>query len=941
MPRAVLILVCLLSTASEALADSKAEARRYFLHGMELIDRGQYREGIAELEKAYEIRPHRNVLFNIARAYASLNSYDEAIEYFERYQATNPPDGDRVQSTLDELKLRQNLRRLVDRGMSAIKRKRYEEGLGYLRQAYEQRPHPNILFNMGRAFEEMGETERAIETYQEYLASSPKDASKVEGRIRRLKRRSEDRAHPPPPVVKKKPPPDKKKPPPIEQPPPGQKLDDDQLDRLAALLIDKMKAEGVIPPPPPPPPPPVEEPEEPKLADTTPETGAVAGTSTLAIVGADVQLEAKSGEAYEPVVVTASRRAENPLVSPAAVTILNEEDIRLSGARTLPDLLRRVPGVDVMQMSYSDYNVAVRGFNRRVANKVLVLVDGRTVYQDFLGGMLWRGLMIGLDDIERIEVVRGPGSAIYGAYAYTGMVNIITKRPEELKGSVATVAGGNGGRIEAAYQYGERRGPVGFRISGGYDRADKYELEFDPDRVDFTTNSVDPEKSLEMLRVDGEAEYNLDGDLGRIYVGGGARTGFNELQGVSALRNQAVDSQEYNARVGYASDLLAVRAFWNRIDAESSPQFFRVGLPDLGSNVVSDLLSFEPVFRPEFELLGKHQLVLGGEYRFKHIEWNYLIGPQTENHFALFVQESWTPIEFFSVILSARLDLHPLIGPLFSPRGALIFKLSDEQAIRLSAGSAFRQPTLSENYLNLSASSPVAGVAVTLVGSEELDPERIETVDLGYRWTPEFGDFELVGYFNRISNLIGPGPLVPTGPEESFRDDLGAYVGAKSFYFNDPRHFLAFGAEVAAKIYPIDGLDVGVSYAFQYIFDQDTGERFTDSPLHKVTGWGILRTKFGLDVGASVHFVSEQDWVEPAFNPDDPSQLVECPVNTDCHVDHAVVVIGRIGYRLFDDRLELGVAGTNLTDFGNNRHREHPFANRVEARVVGTVTGRF
>src|SRR5687768_5353251 len=98
---------------------------------------------------------------------------------------------------------------------------------------------------MGRAYEDMGEPERAIETYQEYLATSPRDSDKVEGRIRRLKRRLEDRGKPQLAVKKKPPPPppDRKRPPPSELPPPGQKLHDEQLDRLAALLIDKMKAD--------------------------------------------------------------------------------------------------------------------------------------------------------------------------------------------------------------------------------------------------------------------------------------------------------------------------------------------------------------------------------------------------------------------------------------------------------------------------------------------------------------------------------------------------------------------------------------------------------------------------------------------------------------------------------------------------------------------------
>lgn len=946
MRRAFFISVLLTFASADALADSKAEARRYFNRGMTYIDQGRYREGIDQLERAYEIRPHRNVLFNIGRAYASMGNLGQAIEYFERYEATDPPDRDRIRSTLDELRLRRRLRNLVDRGMSAIRRKRYDEGIGYLRQAYEQRPHPNILFNVGRAYEESRRYERAIDTYREYLKYSPKDAARVKKRIRRMQRRLEERRRAAVAAARKKRPERKRRrrepPPPPSRSKAGARapeLKEEQLERIAALIIDKLKAEGAFTPARPPPvvEPPDPEPPPPQAVELAP-----AESATISLVAGEVQLEAKSGEVYEDVVVTASRRAQSPLEAPNAVTILTEEDIRLSGARTLPDLLRRVPGVDVMQMSYSDYNVAIRGFNRRIANKVLVLVDGRTVYQDFLGGMLWTGLTIQLQDIDRIEVVRGPGSAIYGAYAYTGMVNIITKRPEQLNGSVAQVAGGNGRRLEASYQYGQRTGPVGFRISLGYDRADKYELEFDPNRVDYTTTVDDVDKSLEMFRLDGEAEYNFRGGLGgRAFVGGGVRTGFNELYGVAALRNQAADGVETSLRGGYTSDLLSLRAFWNRIDTDSTPQFFRTGLPDLGSTVQSDLVSVEPVFRPEFELLGKHHLVLGGEYRYKQIEWDYLKGPQQENHFAVFLQDAYSPVDLFTAIFSARLDLHPLIGPLFSPRIATIFKLTDEQAIRLSLGTAFRQPTMAETYLDLSASSPVAGVALKLLGNEDLDPERIETVDLGYRWTPEFGDFEIVGYFNRISNLIIRTPLAPTGADEELREDLGAYIGGQSFYRNEDRTFLAVGSEVAARVYPVDGLDVGASYAFQYIFDSETGDRFTDSPLHKISGWGILRTTFGLDVALSAHFVSSQDWVEPAYDPSDPTGFLSCPENTDCHVDPSVVMIGRIGYRLFDDQLEVAVSGTNLLDFGDNRHREHPFANRLEARVLGILTGRF
>lgn len=939
-------ILALVFIASIARADTRTDARRYFQQGMALIDSGKYLEGAELLKKAYAIRPHPSVLFNIARAYATAGRIDTAVEYFERYLDADPPDADKVQATLRELKERQKLRSLVDEGMTAIEEGRYSEGISMLKRAYEARPHPNILFNIARAYEEAGDPKRAITTYERYLKSDPRDQEEVKSTLKKLRALVEKQK---PAVVAKKETPKHEKLPekhetPIERvEPKGEPqvaaLDDEHLEKLAQMIASIMKKEAA------------EAAEaEPKIVETKTtdpsqekpdriaQTTLPADVGTTTIAAADVELEAKSGEAYEEKVVTASRREQSPLDAPNAVTVITEEDIRLSGARSIPDLLRRVPGMDVMAMSYSDFNVAMRGFNRRVANKILVLIDGRTVYEDFLGGMLWKGQTIDLLDIERIEVVRGPGSAIYGAYAYTGMVNIITKRPEEINGSVASAYAGNGETIQATYQYGERRGPVGIRASVGYERGNKYELEFDPRRVDFTTNVKDPTRSLDTARFDLSTEYNFKNDDGRLILGGGGRSGFSELYGVAALRNQAIDGKTYTIHGGYEGRLLSILAFWNGLRAESTPQFYRTGLNDLGSTVRADIISVEPVFRPAFSLGGEHSLVLGGEYRHKFIDWDYLDTSHEEDHFAVFAQDSWTVSSAFSIIASGRLDLHPIIGPLASPRAAVIIHPSPHQALRFSVGTAFRQPTQAETYLNLSASSPVSGVAVTLIGGkDQLEPENIATLDVGYLVQPDFGELEIVGYVNRVGNLITRTPLQPTSVDAGFNENVGAFVGAVSNYINDPRHFLAIGTELSTRLYPIDGVDFGASYAFQYIFDEDTGDRFTDSPLHKATVWGQLRTSFGMDLGLSAHFVSDQKWVEPNYDPANPTGF-----NTDpLPVDASIVVIGRIGQRLLDDKLELAVSGTNLTDFGSLRHREHPYANRVEARVLGSITARF
>jgi len=945
-----LCVLLVLALAQPALADSKADARRYFQRGMTLIDQGKYEAGIAQLQKAYDVRPHPNVLFNIAQAYASAGKLRDAVRYFDRYLGFDPPDAAKVRGVVRDLKERIALRSMVARAMRAIDDGRPMEGAALLQRAYDRRPHPAILFNLGRAYEEAGSTQRAIQSFERYLATSPRDAAEVRARVEALRASLEaERAPSTPSSVQLAPPPPTSRrrarrrapeptPPPAAPPPapPARGLTDDELDRLADRLADALAARL-----PPPAPAPVTPSPTTGLESEGVETGEEPAPEVEgeAVTAPGESLESKTGEVYEDVVITASRRAQSPLDAPNAVTILTAEDIRVSGARALPDLLRRVPGVDVMAMSYSDFNVAVRGFNRRVANKILVLIDGRTAYQDFLGVTLWRGFSIDLRDIERVEVVRGPGSAIYGAYAYTGIINIITKSPNEIRGGTAYAAAGNGERVEAAFQYGDVKGPIGFRISGGYERADKFDNEFDIRDADVSSDIQDLDESREVARADGQVEYTVGS--GKFYAGAGARVGRSELYGVSSLRNQSFDGVISNVRAGYADDELSFRSYWQSQSVRTQPQFYATGTQPLDSSIESDIVSIEPLYRPTFELGGTHRLVLGAEYRFKYIDWNYLNDTQTENHFALFFQDDYSPSDRFTIIASARLDVHPFIGPLGSPRVAFIYKPTPKQAIRLTAGTAFRVPTLAESYISLEALTPNPGAAIRLVGGRaqgrDIDEERIASIDLGYRFINDFIDVEVVAFFNRVTNLIVQTPLEPTGPVTTLDPTLDAFVVAESFYVNSAQDFLAFGSELATRWYPVDGLDLGLTYSFQYIFDEDTGERFTDSPLHKGTLWGQYRLPAGLDLGLSASYTSSQRWVEPRFDPEDPSGFDRTPLP----VDGSVVMLGRLGYRLFDGDLEFGVTGTNLLDVGDNREREHPFANRREIRVAGELIGRF
>ena len=153
-------------------------------------------------------------------------------------------------------------------------------------------------------------------------------------------------------------------------------------------------------------------------------------------------------------VTSVSRKAEKISQAAAAIFVITEEDIRCSGATNIPDLLRMVPGLDVSQINANDWAISARGFNQQFSNKLLVLIDGRAVYTPLLGGVNWDTQDLPLEDIDRIEVIRGPGATIWGANAMNGVINVVSKDSAETKGGLITALAGLGGRVRATTQYG-------------------------------------------------------------------------------------------------------------------------------------------------------------------------------------------------------------------------------------------------------------------------------------------------------------------------------------------------------------------------------------------------------------------------------------------------------------------------------------------------------
>ena len=168
-------------------------------------------------------------------------------------------------------------------------------------------------------------------------------------------------------------------------------------------------------------------------------------------------------------VTSVSKKEQRLSRTASAIFVITQEDIRRSGATNIPDLLRMVPGMDVAQINGSTWAISARGFNQQFSNKLLVTIDGRSVYTSTFAGVFWDTMDYPLEDIERIEVIRGPGGPIWGANAVNGVVNIITKKAGDTKGALLVGGGGNVQQEFGLAQYGGKVNPdTDYRIYTKY-----------------------------------------------------------------------------------------------------------------------------------------------------------------------------------------------------------------------------------------------------------------------------------------------------------------------------------------------------------------------------------------------------------------------------------------------------------------------------------------
>jgi iron complex outermembrane receptor protein len=455
-------------------------------------------------------------------------------------------------------------------------------------------------------------------------------------------------------------------------------------------------------------------------------------------------------------VTSVSRKEQKTSQAAAAIFVISQEDISRSGALNIPDLLRMVPGVDVAQIDASNWAISVRGFNGQFSNKLLVLVDGRTVYSPMFAGVFWNAQNVPLDSIERIEIIRGPGAAIWGSNAVDGVINIITRSAEHTQGGWVSGSAGNAATGPAAISYsGKVPGFGAYRVyAEGFrynslptfanaEGHDDWRLAHGGFRTDSTLSAKDS------LTTEGEI---LAGDAGELTLAPVSLA--PPVTTTVALRER------------YASWNALAR--WNRnFSAQSGTSFQvyfdRTCLDDKTFNFQID--NFDLDFQYHVAWGARQDIVWGLGYRLSADDTTptlrAVITPnnRTTELFRSFAQDEITILpNRLQLSLGARFEHNSYNGLDFQPSGNLAWNLNSRNMIWAAISSADRTPSRTDTgfRLNLQALPGPGGlpILVSLLGDPNFRNEHLTAFQAGYRntWTSRIS-LDSTIFYNRYRDL--------------------------------------------------------------------------------------------------------------------------------------------------------------------------------------------
>ncbi len=458
---------------------------------------------------------------------------------------------------------------------------------------------------------------------------------------------------------------------------------------------------------------------------------------------ADFALRETGVRAGEILVIGASRHPERVVEAPAAVTALTTQILQretISGQ--VPALLETTPGVDVATTNMFDINLNTRGFNSSLNRRVLILVDGRELNIPFIGATRWDAFSVPIEDLGSVELVRGPGSALFGANAYSGVLNMTTPSPAAIAGTKISVSGGELNMIRGDVRHAGVAGNWAYKVNAGRAQTESF-------AKSRTTSIEYPGLPMERAALDEGEVASLYGSarLDRSFGGnryltfeGGATKTENEVFVTGIGRVQVLEDVFPWGRVNFASDRFFVQMTGGGRSTDKQTATAS------GANLRENSSTFQGEFQHNtaFDLGGGKnlRLVWGASHRLQNIDTKNTLslGKADENFSGVYAHLQLALSEKLSLIGASRFDRSTLHDSEFSPKAGVVFSPTRDHSFRATYNRAFQSASYAEYFLSATAGAPVnltsLGLGVVQIlakGNSNLEVEKVTSFELGYK----------------------------------------------------------------------------------------------------------------------------------------------------------------------------------------------------------------
>jgi len=462
---------------------------------------------------------------------------------------------------------------------------------------------------------------------------------------------------------------------------------------------------------------------------TDPSTDTV---DDVVIVDADPTSDIFSEEYFFsdlPIVFSATRLAQPVSETPVSMTVIDQKMIQASGATEIADLMRLVPGMQVSNYGGDNYFVTYHGRADLYSRSLQVLVDGRSIYDPVIGGVSWSDVPVALEDINRIEVIRGSNAAAYGSNSFSGVINIITEHPSQQNGTLVKTTISDKQTRQVLARNAGSIGDLDYRITLNYDEAEGLKSRHD----DYTTKWIN-------LR--GDYKYNSDNKVTfqAGYTRGTQQEGFAGHRFLIPRDTETTSSFQQIKWTNTADegDEYSLQFFHNYKELEDTIIFQHSSLPgiDLTGGFSYQSHRYELEFQHILNPIPDLRLVWGAGLRHDNSKSPETLNQESaaiRNQVHAFVNTEWKPTKQLTFNFGAMLEKYEGFSGLFSPRVALNYSLNENHTFRISHSRAYRMPNVWEEQIDLlfrtAGGLPASQLHRTLGVP---DPEEINSIELGY-----------------------------------------------------------------------------------------------------------------------------------------------------------------------------------------------------------------